>query len=126
MAAYGRHQKHAHRRVPLRLREEIECFVGDEPIEAVVIGGANEEADPTIIAQSRRGVPLPWEEAATLLDFNYSYFDRCHSSENPVTGLLIWTSTRVIFVITDSEYNSYQFHAVPRNPRACMPEYFGG
>lgn len=66
------------------------------------------------------GKPLPWDEAAPLLDYTYDTGyggPECHA-------VTVWTTDRVLFV---TQYDgSTAVDAVPRNPVEAVPTMPGG
>ena len=102
------------------LAKWIEDAVGDEPIDAVVIGPeqGHDYRDPTELRQGQKlGVRLAWPEAKPMLD--YEFYSGYGSADcNPIT---LWTRTRVFFI---AEYDgSTRLVSVPRNPVDHTPEF---
>ena len=84
--------------------EEIERFIGDEPIEGVrmLSGRRYNDCFPNGI--------LTWEEARPHLDYEY---DNGYGSQD-CHSVHIWTPTRVIYV---QEYDGATWlDTLPRNP----------
>lgn len=103
---------------------------GDEPIEAVVIGGFGwgsfNDEDPYGAdrierkAPVRKGVVLTWAEAEPMLDYEYSIGFGAPECD----AVWAWTPTRVLFV---SQYDGATgVESVPRNPVDGEPDMPGG
>jgi len=105
------------------LRQWLEKEAGDEQIEAVVIGdmpwGDYDSGHVPNYHKMPRCVPLNWEEAAPLLDYdftdNYGY-PACQA-------VYAWTKTKIIAV---AQYDGATWsYSVPRHPVTCSPEMAG-
>jgi hypothetical protein len=103
--------------------QDIRRVAGDEPIEAVLIGGfgwGDEDADGTrAVGAENIGRLLTADEAAPLLNYEYDNGfggADCHE-------VFAWTASRVILV---HEYDGATgLRWVPRNP-AVTPVSMGG
>lgn len=95
---------------------DIEEVVGDESIEAIVVGstrGWDPKDHPT------PGIEA-WKDARPRLDYEYNTGfggQDCHS-------IYAWTATRILFVGTYD--GSTWIQSLPRNPIAGEPTSVGG
>ncbi len=99
----------------------IEELVMVDDIEAVVIGGYNQDWSNEGREGSNQtiGQVLTWKQARPMLD--YEFDDGLGGAD--CNSLLLWTFDRVWFV---HEYDGATSLAwVPRQPCACMPEFSG-
>ena len=105
-------------------RDDILAVAGDEPIEAVVIGGSGWGGDygmePWEHTVPYRGRVLAWDVAAPLLDREYS----TGFGAPGCPAIYAWTIASVLFV---TQYDGATgICKVPRNPEPCEPEMPGG
>ena len=90
------------------LKQDILAEAGDEPIEAIVIGGNPRDW--------RMGRVLGWEAAAPMLDYEY---DAGWGGSDGRHAFVAWTATRVLFA--DNNDGKTTIVSLPRNPTPHMP-----
>lgn len=102
--------------------QDIEAEAG-APIEAVVIGehgwgGTSDE--PARPRPARRGVVLTWDEARSMLDYEYSTGYGAPECD----AIRVWTASKVLWV---TQYDgATRLSSALRNPVDHVPDMPGG
>lgn len=106
------------------LKQWIETLAEEEPIEAVVIGEMGwgdygSDAVPNY-ADHVRNTPVSWEQAAPMLDYEFSSDYGAPKCE----AVYAWTRSYIIAISTyDGSTSPFR---IPRNPVECEPTMPGG
>ena len=107
-----------------KFASDIRRAAWGERIEGIVIGNMgwrddyNAEGKPPY--KHLIGKLITWEEAKPILDY---YYDTGYGAPD-CQAIYAWTPTKVILVIQHDGATSVV--SVPRNPKAVIPEMFGG